>query len=329
MSKKHLANLLFPFYLLVCGEIIMRVIAAFSLIPDIELLIYARDMTRPSTVAGLRYEHVPNASMELMRRRMTFDGLGNRNSELTNPKAENERRLYFMGTSIMLGWGVGDNETMAADVERRLLERKSPETKLSYRTINAGVAGFNTAKELALLRHQFPRVKPDAVIMQYHLRDSEPEREISDSQFLQYSYLAAYLYQYARGFQAGEATSIKEHYRTLHKDGQAGWEQSKKAVRELQTLSHQEGFQLAVLIIPDLRNPARDGPFQPIYGSIKRFFLELGIAVIDPHEAVENFVGESPQESWVHPSDPHPNANIQRIFGQAVYDFLDRNQGFL
>lgn len=329
MTRGLFRKVLFPFYLLLCGEIIMRVIAAVTVIPDIELLVYARDMTRPSAIPGLTSEHVPSAKATLMGRAMTFDGRGNRNPGLTEPKAKNERRLYFMGTSIMLGWGVGDDETLAAGVENRLTAAKSPQTGLRYRSINAGVAGFNIAKEVTLFRHQMAAVKPDAVIMQYYLRDSELGEETTDTALLQYTYLGAFLYQYGRGLRAGEAGSVEDHYRALHRDGQPGWEQTKRAVRQLKALCEQYDIALAVLIIPDMRNPAADGPFAPVYDGVREFFSGLAIPVIDPHNAVRRYVGDAPRKGWVHSADPHPNAAVHGILGRAVYDFLDRNPAFL
>lgn len=315
---------LFIVYVLVCGELTIRVIASVSIMPVIELLVYARDLTQPSSVPGLSREHVPNATAVLMGKEIRLNARGHRSQDLSNPKPENEHRIYFMGTSITLGWGVGQEETFSAIVERLLTDKRTPGTGLRYVSVNAGVANFNTINEVVLFRKDVDAVQPDTVILQYYLRDAEFNAETRDSELLTYSYLAAFLYQRLRSLWSSHKQSLEDHYRSLHRDGRPEWEQVKQAIRELKTLTDARGLPLAVLLIPDLRDPSADSPMVSIYEDVTKFFTVTGVDVIDPHAAVRAHLGGDFRAGWAHPADPHPNAEIHKILGEAIYNYLTR-----
>ena len=172
----------------------MRVMAWITIIPDIELLNYANKFVRSSSVPGLQFEHVPGARQMLMGRDFWLNEFGHRGPPFPSSKSENERRIYFMGSSITLGWGVDQQEPFAAVTGRLLNKKLSPKTNRSYVSINSGVSNFNTSHMAALYTRDIELVHPDATIMQYFIRDVEPESS-RDISLLKFSYFAAFMYK--------------------------------------------------------------------------------------------------------------------------------------
>jgi hypothetical protein len=322
ITKSVLKKILFPVYVLACGEIIMRVIVGVSVIPDIELMVYARDMIRPSAVSGLMTEHVPGASAKLMGHNMTLNDKGHRSSTLTTQKPVGEKRIYFMGTSITLGWGVAQEEAFPAVVQKLLTKNQTNETKRSYAVINAGVANYNILNEAVLFRRDLDVVRPDAVILQYYPRDAEPNTEQKDSAILKTSYLAAFLYRHFQGLLATGQGSLADHFKVLHQDGNPDWERTRQTIRNLKILTERRGIMFAVILIPELRDPSPTGSFAGVYREIKSFFAEEGIDVIDPSPAVWHQLADDPRSGWAHPADPHPNAAVHRTLGRAIYEYF-------
>jgi hypothetical protein len=321
--------LLYPVYLVACGEIIMRVISGFSVIPDIELLRYAKEMVRPSAVPGLAVEPVPGASAVLMGHRLTLNESGYRSPPLTRPKPASERRVYFMGTSIALGWGVGQNETFAAVAQRLLTENLAPRTKRTYVAVNAGVANYNVLNEVTLFKRDREATRPDAVVMQYFPRDAEPNQERRDNAIVKASYLAAFVYRRLQGLFTTGGESAAEHFKKLHREDNPDWRRTRGAILEMRDLAHRDGTAFAVVLIPDLRDPSPMGPFAPVYESVKAFLAGAKIDVIDPRGLVTRLLGDDPSKGWVHPADPHPNAAVHQAIGRAIYDYLAGREGLL
>jgi len=320
--KPVLKKILFVGYLLVCSEIILRVISSFSVIPDIEYLVYAKDRTQKSAVPGLTFEQAANTSGSLMGHKMIFNTRGHRSLELKTPKPANENRVYFMGTSIALGWGVGQEETYPNLTGALLNKKLSQKTGQSYVSINAGVANFNTVNELALFKHDLKTVKPDAVILQYYLRDaaSGPQRE--DSEWIKSTYLGAFIYRQYLGLTASSEVSLADYFKNLHKDGEPNWEKTKHAISELKSICAALKLPLAVVIIPELRDPSPDAPYAEIFKTATTFFKKINLKILDPRDEIFKRLAKVPSRGWAHPADPHPNAEIHRIIAENIYIYL-------
>ena len=52
--------------------------------------------------------------------KLKFNSLGNRNSDLINPKSENEIRIHIVGSSLVMGWGVKQDNIFSSRLETKL-----------------------------------------------------------------------------------------------------------------------------------------------------------------------------------------------------------------
>lgn len=74
-------------------------------------------------------------------------------------------RVVAMGDSVVNGYGVEDEETFCALLEKRLGSKRPTEV------LNMGVPGFSTAEELIQLQHVGLRYEPDLVVVGYFIND--------------------------------------------------------------------------------------------------------------------------------------------------------------
>lgn len=95
---------------------------------------------------------------------------GARGVEFLPVKDSNTKRIVGIGDSVMMGWGVGDDETFMA-----LLNQDK-----DYEAINLGVAGLNAIQEYFHLRDRAMPLKPDILILSYVGNDWEGENSSRD-----------------------------------------------------------------------------------------------------------------------------------------------------
>lgn len=103
------------------------------------------------------YEIIPNVSEQV-------NALGMRGTERPEKKPEGGFRVLVLGDSIAYGVGVSMTDTFAAKLEDRL----RAEVKDRYvDVLNAGVSGYNTSQQLAVLESRLERHGPDVVVLSY------------------------------------------------------------------------------------------------------------------------------------------------------------------
>ncbi len=322
--KKILSWFMMAAYILVCGEISIRIISTFFTVYSIEMLDYAKELKIKSTIPGVSHEHRPNASAELMGVEVALNALGHRNAELGNPKNRNERRIYVLGSSITLGWGVPVKEGFVSRVERRLNAEKGSRNGLQYRAINAGIGNYNTFYQVELFKQQVDVTDPDIVVLQYYINDAEPNPQGEDYSILRYSLLTAFIYQHVKALMAVSTKSLAEHYQELYAEGAVDWERAKASIRELKVVTEARGIRLVALLVPELHNLSEDGPFPPLYRKIGDAFAEMGIYTINPLPRFQAAYGNDPSRSWVAKNDPHPNSSAHKLLADALFEHLAR-----
>ena len=131
-------------------ELFIRGFAYFHPIYDVEMMKYAKALKVDSPVPTLIRQHQPNSKAYLMGVDVALNSMGHRNPELKNPKPQKERRIHFVDSSILMAWGVEEEEGVVALVEKRLNKEKSPKTGQVYVGINADIGNFNTYYKVEL-----------------------------------------------------------------------------------------------------------------------------------------------------------------------------------
>jgi lysophospholipase L1-like esterase len=75
-----------------------------------------------------------------------------------------------LGDSFTFGLGVNDHETYVAGLERKL---DSTCVGSRVEVVNAGVSGFSTSQQLAMLEHAAAQLEPDVVVVGFFINDPQ------------------------------------------------------------------------------------------------------------------------------------------------------------
>jgi|TARA_B100001971_G_C18200982_1_gene544556 lysophospholipase L1-like esterase len=311
--------------ILFSGEVLMRGISFVKPIYSVEMTKYATRLQICPPEPDVPHAHKPNVTAKLMGVEIALNGLGHRGPDLVNPKPENEKRLFVLGSSITLGWGVPYKHIFTTVVEDRL-NRDDKGKGTHYRVINAGIANYNTPYELALYKRQGPDVRPDFVLLNYFINDAEIIPMGKDSLILRHSLFIAFIYQKLKSFSSNiKGRSLSKYYTELHEDGQPGWEQTKLAMKELSDLCQENGIPLLVMLTPNTHNLSKDELYPKLYEKILVKFEEMGVPVINTYPQFISQFGDDQSKVWVAPDDPHPNTKGHKIMADAFYGYLKAN----
>lgn len=116
------------------------------------------------------YIHRAGFSERLQGVDVTINSEGLRSPEFPVDKPEGERRILFLGDSVVFGWGVAQDSIFPALVQDRL-RRELPE----WTVISAGVGSWNTRNEYEWLRLRGIEYDPDVIVLVIVPNDVEPK----------------------------------------------------------------------------------------------------------------------------------------------------------
>jgi lysophospholipase L1-like esterase len=323
--KEYLYMLITVVLLLVFAEGVMRMLSFFSPIYDLEMIDYAQKLKRSSDIPGLSHEHIPNSSARLMGHEVILNSMGHRSPELSKSKHDSEKRVHFIGSSMIMGWGVPQESTIPM-LTAQSLEKSVPNIKngYSYVAANAGVGNYNAVYSVKKFAQQVEQVKPDLVIFQYYINDAEPDPTGRDNTLFKYSYLAAFSYLRFRSIWAVRSETLDQYYNNLYRPDSPTLIQTKKALQQAKTICKQRNIPLIALLIPEMHDLSENSPYIPIYKTIESLFTDLEIPLVNPLYELRESFGDRPNRAWVALDDPHPSAEAHKIIADKLVGFLGK-----
>lgn len=123
-------------------------------------------LTTPHPHQGIVFSLKKNLDIYFKEKKFTTNSTSFRGAEFKE-KAD-QFRIVGIGDSVMMGWGVADNDTYLSIIEEKL---KSSEMNVDV--LNLAVLGYNTTQEYYTLKNYGLDLKPDLVILHYVGNDFE------------------------------------------------------------------------------------------------------------------------------------------------------------
>jgi GDSL-like lipase/acylhydrolase family protein len=261
--------------------------------------------------------------------------VSNQDGRLVATKPADTVRVVFLGDSFTFGEGVRDEDTYPARTAA-LLGQEHPSGSPRFEAYNLGVGAYNTTQELSLLEHLGLKLLPDCVVLGYVLNDAEPpmfevnpqtnsfERTghegpegfgdpLPPDQLLYRLRTARLVWQLAAN--SDRSRRIVAHYRALYEDGSPGWQESRRALRQIIARCHEARVPCYVLLFPILYEMGEAYPFRAIHEKIRAEVEGLDATLIDLFPRLK---GQPDESLWVHPADQHPNEQVQRIAAEEL-----------
>ncbi|MCE5272651.1 hypothetical protein LLH00_15330, partial [bacterium] len=170
MLKKILFTLIPLAVLLACLELGLRLFFPTS-------FVYFPKMFTADAFLG--YRLLPGFSGRIVTREfnapLSVDSRGfRRNGEPS--AADPTRRIVFLGDSFVMGYGVRDEESVTSLTASRLNALDSTQV---YETVNMGVWGYGTVREIAEFCLYGREFRPDMLVLGYFYNDPSDNRRIS------------------------------------------------------------------------------------------------------------------------------------------------------
>jgi len=308
-------------YIFIIGEIGLRIVSSFTNISYIERLKYAKKLTTNSENINLSYEHVKNANEKLMGVNIRLNSLGHRNGNISSEKGTSEHRIHIVGSSLVLGWGVEEENTFSKVLEKKLNLNKNIKQKgKDIFVINGGISNTNTQDHLQLFKNQLIKTKPDTFVLGFFINDAEENNETKDSKIFKYSYFSLFIYQQVKSyFFKG---TLEEYYLSLYNEGKLGWTNSQKSILYLKNLCKEKNINFVILILPSLHNFSENNELKNLYTKITNKFLKMNIFVVNAYSSLSKEFKSNPRKAWIASDDTHPNSKAHEIIANDLYNFL-------
>jgi lysophospholipase L1-like esterase len=299
---------------LLLSEIVLRVYLSRHVFYDVEMSRYALELKADSPNPLIGHHHRPDSEARLMGASVRTNSDGFRDDDYSVEKGE-RRRVVLLGDSLTLGWGVEKEATFEHLLELRLNEREPTEV------INLGVGNYNTTQEVNLFIDKGLKYDPDLVVLFYFINDAEPVPQKSRFPQLGHIRMVTFYWSRIKALEArlSETTGYREAYSALYREGNTGWVRSQAALRHLSDLSRAKGFDLKVVLLPELHELA-DYAFAKEHAMVMDFLGEIGVPALDLAPMFRDEA--SPQSLWVAMDDAHPNARAHGLIAEYAFDFI-------
>lgn len=295
------------------AEAILRVKNSSMKNYDIEMWRYARELKVPSPDPKTGHDHVKQSEAVLQSVNIRLNEWGLRGGPVA---VHPSRRILFLGGSITLGWGVKEDDTVTARVQRILRERE-PDVEV----LNGGVGNYNAERYVERFFTQLKQLNPTDIVVQYFVRDAENLAASGGNALLRNSELAVTLWIAASrlGDKLGES-SLTQHYADVYRENQPGFVEMKSSLHKLADYAKANDIRTYLAMTPDVHN-LKQYQLGFVHDMVKRIAAEDGYQYIDLLPA---FGGLSPEEVWAMPGDPHPNALGHELMAKALAPLLMR-----
>ncbi len=133
----------------------------------------AANVSRPTLRDFLQFDLRPDIDRELFGRRFTTNRHGMRDRDYPVAKPAGTYRIALLGSSIDMGWGIGDGETYESLLEDWLNDHaRRRGVGRRFEVLNFAVAAYGPAQRYASLSRRAMAFEPDLVIYSATMLDA-------------------------------------------------------------------------------------------------------------------------------------------------------------
>jgi lysophospholipase L1-like esterase len=290
------------------GELVLRMKNSTMKNYDVEMWRYAKELKVSSPDPDLGLEHVKNASARLQSVEIRLNEWGLRGGPVRTPPPK--RRILFLGGSIVLGWGVPEQDTISVRLQQ-LLQDEGEDVEV----LNGGVANYNAERYVERFLTRLEGLNPSDIVVQYFLRDAENLDPPGDNILLRNSEFAltTWIALSRLANKSGEQSPV-DHYKAVYRENQPGYMEMKKKLTVLADYAHAHNIRLFLAMTPDVHDLV-NYHFGFVHDRMKKIADDLGMQYIDFLPVLEK---RSPEELWTMPGDLHPNGIAHHLMADAL-----------
>jgi lysophospholipase L1-like esterase len=295
------------------GEVILRIKNSSMQNYDIEMWRYAKELKQRSDDPILGHEHVPSKSALLQSVDIRINEQGLRGAPVP-PPTPGKRRILFLGSSVTLGWGVPEDQTLTERL-RKMFAAQGQDVEV----LNAGIGNYNSVRYVERYLTRLTALEPTDIVVHFFLRDAETLDAGGGNILLRNSELAVTLWvAITRYFSAAGKISLEDHYRAVYRPDAPGFIEMQKALAKLADYARQHHIRIYFAMTPDVHDLV-DYKFGYIHDLMHDIAVKDGYKYVDLLPAMRNL---TPSVLWSMPGDPHPNGLGHERMAGAIFPSL-------
>jgi hypothetical protein len=314
------------FVLAVLAEGATRFLNRGQTIYDIEMYRYSRLLKEdaPPEAPAMHHWHRKNATAVLQGVEIRTNDLRMRDRVRSSKPAPGVHRVLVIGDSITLGWGVPQEKSYSADLDRRLGELAPGK----FEVLNAGVGNYTLSRMIGLYDHALRELDPEIVVLAFYLTNASREQESSLSRFFD-TPLQFPVFLWSRGLRVyarvSKAASFRDHYLDLYREGRPEYEEFRSQLKAFLEKLKSEGRHVLLVNVPDVRYASQKPyPFARISERVLSIGRDSSVATVDLLPGVSDL---SPETAVNSVEDRHPSPAAHTRFAEVILKAL-QSAGF-
>tara|TARA_B110000503_G_scaffold83326_1_gene127171 strand:- start:5504 stop:6418 length:915 start_codon:yes stop_codon:yes gene_type:complete len=280
---------------------------------DTEMWKYSKILKFKSKNPLINHEHVKNKKANLQNVDININSMGMRGDEgdlIDWKKAE--EKILFIGSSITLGWGVEESMTVTHKLEQYL----NKNNKRIWKVLNGGVGNYNMQRYVENYLQNYAELKPNILIIQYFLNDSEILKNSYGNIFTRNFHLAGLIWRYLsiKGDNL-KFNNIYEYYNNFYLP--ENFKYTEKYLKILKDKCKIEKIRCIVAYTPDVQF-LNNSKFDHFENLIKLKSEETGFEFVSLTPRLRS--GNKNLKNQYN--DNHPNFVAHEMMAKTIKDYL-------
>ncbi|MEK6579155.1 MAG: hypothetical protein AABZ55_08005, partial [Bdellovibrionota bacterium] len=197
LRKKNLSQISFIVLALIAGlvaaEAVLRTWYSQFSNSDIEFWRYKTSLQRISSDPR-GFVQRPLSALSIQGVSIQTNSYGFRNREFNIKKPKNTYRIFVLGNSNILGWGVPESKTLTRLLDQRLnLPNHRWRRFKNIEIINAAVADYRLEQQLFSFLIELSKYEPDSILLGLSIEDARTVTQHRFNPLTRTSYLLAFV----------------------------------------------------------------------------------------------------------------------------------------
>ena len=292
----------------ILGEALLRLKNSDQKNYVIEMWRYANDLKIISDDPDLGHIHKSGKTANLQGVEISINKFGMRGPEIQLPNP-NKKTVLLLGSSITLGWGVKEDKTIRAVLEKELGAK--------FQVLNGGIGNYNVVRSVKNYEQRWRHiVKPDFIVLHFFINDAEYLPPSVENILFRHSQLAVILYHIFYGLIQGgsDISALVTHYKKIYEPNSLGYREMLLALDRLKQLADEDNVRVILAMIPDIHQ-LQNYPFKFVHKKMQNLSIKRGWLYVDFLENLGMYEGP---ELWTIPGDPHPNGIAHRLMARQL-----------
>ncbi len=297
-------------------ETFLRIKNHFVINYDVEMWKYSKELKTAVKNSKINHIHKKNKSAILQNVEIKINSLGMRGDEedIQNWQSS-DLKILFMGSSIMLGWGVKEKFVL-----NNIVEDLAKKNDKSWATLNSGIGNYNTQRYVNNYLENNKNLNPDIIIVQYFINDAEILTSNRGNLITRNFHLGVLLWKYISLFEDDlSVRNIDDYYKKIYKD-----EKTNKIVKRnlLKLKKHCKDKNIRCILVytPDIDLLKSGYNFKFIKKYLLEIVKELDMEFLDVTDAIKDNINL--KMTNIEYKDRHPNSKAHEIIGETIYKYL-------